>query len=1127
MTYVDSRFPPLLLCCLLLVGCAVAADLDEHGLIVAEDMLIDEALTGALPTGDKKPDKEVADLEVAEEEPAEPEKEEVKEEAPEPLILETVPEAKDPEKTVGDLAVEGLTAQVEPEPVEKAEPSDGVREPDLEIEEILAVEEPVGAPAEEATAEERPKESVEDLAAEILGAEAPAEEKGLPVPEVKAEDRGLDAVVEEVLALEQPEPAAAEPAEEVVLEEKPPAVVEVAEEAEPGIKEPAAVVDEVLVVEEPTLEEPALEPAEAPAPAEAAEEVAEEPMTPEGLDDAVAGAVEQVAEVAVEKPAAAPVAEPVQEKPAAVPPTSAARAVAVQEPLSPDVRTMLDREALRRQAYEMHARDALKGAEEMLRARRYQEAARLFEEVRNVLDQVGPRPENARDRKSAERGLGESFYRWATDLKKQQDFDRAEQIAQRAYTWGHPKASKLIEMIRKEREGPAEEKPEEPERRWEQEQYKTKEKEIADALRKARDHFLVGEYKEAESMAEVVLSLDPHSTEAIRWMQKVTQKGYDVATMELEATRQAMMRDLRDTWNRRDYAKDVDTKRPEQTAAPRKKDGRESERVRILNKMKSIKIPEIDFRQANIHDVISFLTRASRDHDVAQEGDDTVGVNIILNLQAGGAPAAAPTTTDPFAEPLEGGGFESGMAGLRNITFNARGISLFEALRLVTQISNLKYRIEGSVVMIVPFNAPEGEILVRMYDVLPTVEEKISEVRAQLSTGRLRDTAGFGETLEAAPMEGQGADWKEALEQMGVKWPAGSSIRYVGAMGKIVVANTAANLTIFEQILEMLNVVPSQIEIEAKFVEVNQLDLDSLGFEWLLTDDWEIATKKNQGHLPVASRERLIAEEDSADGGFTKGNRFLSQGVFGATTAEAVSDGVLTFASVLTNPELSLIIHALQQKGSADLLSAPKVTTQSGAEATIKVVTEYIYPTDFEVTPVTAELEGGGSQIIGGVVEPSGFETREVGVLLTVRPEVSPEGQMINLTMTPEVVAEPEWHNYGTTYTDPNGNVQQLSMEQPFFHTRTISTSIAIYNEATVVMGGMITELRNAVDDKIPFLGDIPIIGRLFRSKYEVSEKRNLLIFVTARLVDPAGRSLKKSEQAGLTEKLLGEVVPE
>jgi general secretion pathway protein D len=117
------------------------------------------------------------------------------------------------------------------------------------------------------------------------------------------------------------------------------------------------------------------------------------------------------------------------------------------------------------------------------------------------------------------------------------------------------------------------------------------------------------------------------------------------------------------------------------------------------------------------------------------------------------------------------------------------------------------------------------------------------------------------------------------------------------------------------------------------------------------------------------------------------------------------------------------------------------------------------------------------------------------------------------------VVSEPTWKNYGSRFIDPvSGNVIELPMEQPFFSVRSVSTGISIYNGATVVLGGMITEVRNAVDDKIPVLGDIPVLGRLFRSRYDQSEKRNLLIFVTARLVDPAGRSLKTQESSGSAE---------
>ena len=87
-------------------------------------------------------------------------------------------------------------------------------------------------------------------------------------------------------------------------------------------------------------------------------------------------------------------------------------------------------------------------------------------------------------------------------------------------------------------------------------------------------------------------------------------------------------------------------------------------------------------------------------------------------------------------------------------------------------------------------------------------------------------------------------------------------------------------------------------------------------------------------------------------------------------------------------------------------------------------------------------------------------------------------------------------------------------MNQPFFHVRSIDSKVSITPGATVVMGGLITESRKAMDDKIPFLGDLPYVGRLFRSHAEKTIKRNLLIFVTGRLITPAGRELSMGQEA-------------
>jgi len=200
------------------------------------------------------------------------------------------------------------------------------------------------------------------------------------------------------------------------------------------------------------------------------------------------------------------------------------------------------------------------------------------------------------------------------------------------------------------------------------------------------------------------------------------------------------------------------------------------------------------------------------------------------------------------------------------------------------------------------------------------------------------------------------------------------------------------------------------------------------------------------------------------------------------------------------------------------------VVTKAGQEATIKVVTEYIYPTTFTIKTPSVSSTGTGSVSanLTPAVEPGGFQMREVGVILQVVPEVSADGQMINLAMSPQVVSEPFWKDYGfdDNSTSPPTH---LAMPQPFFPVRSVKTSVSIYNGATVVMGGMITESRMASNDKVPFLGEIPFIGQLFRSKTEQTQKRNLLIFVTARLVDPAGRSVKTQSDAILRPKQASE----
>jgi general secretion pathway protein D len=235
------------------------------------------------------------------------------------------------------------------------------------------------------------------------------------------------------------------------------------------------------------------------------------------------------------------------------------------------------------------------------------------------------------------------------------------------------------------------------------------------------------------------------------------------------------------------------------------------------------------------------------------------------------------------------------------------------------------------------------------------------------------------------------------------------------------------------------------------------------------------------------------------------------------------------------------VIRALNQKKGIDLLSAPKITTKSGQRAVIEIVREFRYPTQF-TEPKVPDIQGRGSSNsttttialpVVGPSTPSNFETRNTGVTLEVEPVVGPDGITIDLNLVPQVVEFEGFINYGSPISTVNpallgflgvptsilGTANQSIVltenviNQPIFSTRKVTTSVSVWDGQTVVLGGLMREDVQKVEDRTPIIGDIPFVGRLFRSNVDQHIKRNLIIFVTARLVNPAGQPVNQVEE--------------
>ena len=130
--------------------------------------------------------------------------------------------------------------------------------------------------------------------------------------------------------------------------------------------------------------------------------------------------------------------------------------------------------------------------------------------------------------------------------------------------------------------------------------------------------------------------------------------------------------------------------------------------------------------------------------------------------------------------------------------------------------------------------------------------------------------------------------------------------------------------------------------------------------------------------------------------------------------------------------------------------------------------------------------------------------------------EVTPtveDNDNISLLLQPRVTEFEGFVEYGGPSVAISGDLTATvpsGFYQPIFSTRSVKTEVTIYDGATVVIGGLTREEIKTVDDKVPLLGSIPYLGRLFRSEGETTRKRNLLIFVTANLIGPGGGPIKQ-----------------
>jgi general secretion pathway protein D len=678
--------------------------------------------------------------------------------------------------------------------------------------------------------------------------------------------------------------------------------------------------------------------------------------------------------------------------------------------------------------------------------------------------------------------------------------------------------------------------------------------EVRRKLYTAEGAFNLGKFDEAHRVYEDVLRLDPYNKAARRGMEQVAQARADYYRAAYDQTRAQLLADVDKAWEL-----SVPPIITGEIDLGNQETGITGGSTYILNKLKNIIIPMIDFEDTSVEEAIDFLRLRSIELDVSELDPNKKGINFVIRKPRGGAGGDAGLDADAAA----GLGAAPDPGSLRIRELRLRNVPLAEALKYITEQTRLRYKVDDFAVTLVPGTETDEDLFTRNFRVPPNLLSLLGGGAPGADEGGGDDPfapgAGAGGTRTLTPRRSE----TELLKDNGVTFPEGASAKFFAGSSTLNVRNTPTNLDLVEQIVgTLVEQTPKQVKISTKFVEISQENTDELGFDWIVSPFGLSANQVFLGGGTVGSGQARTNADfigtvagvnlpgvpaatgtevtDIVTGGTRSGDGAINRNSIDAVlnnpnrTAQRASaaPGIAALTGLFSDGQVQLIMRGLAQKKGTDLMTAPSITARSGEKALIEIIREFIYPTEYEPPELPNSIGGGVGDGGGGLgggggggifpvtpATPTSFETRNTGVTLEIEPTIGSNDMVIDLRFAPDIVEFEGFVNYGSPIQSPAtdflGNpttvtITENRIEMPVFSSRRVTTALTIFDGYTVAVGGLMREDVQTVEDKVPILGDIPIVGRLFQTKAENRIKSNLIIFVTAQIIDATGRPLRE-----------------
>ncbi|EPH8637727.1 type IV pilus secretin PilQ [Neisseria gonorrhoeae] len=387
------------------------------------------------------------------------------------------------------------------------------------------------------------------------------------------------------------------------------------------------------------------------------------------------------------------------------------------------------------------------------------------------------------------------------------------------------------------------------------------------------------------------------------------------------------------------------------------------------------------------------------------------------------------------------------------MTLSLKDVPWDQALDLVMQARNLDMRQQGNIVNI----APRDELLAKDKAFLQA-EKDIADLGALYSQNfqlKYKNVEEFRSILRL--------DNADTTGNRNTLVSGRGSVLIDPATNTLIVTDTRSVIEKFRKLIDELDVPAQQVMIEARIVEAADGFSRDLGVKFGATGRKKLKNETSTFGWGVNS-------------GFGGGDKWEAQTKINLPVAAAANS--ISLVRAISSGALNLELSASESLSKTKTLANPRVLTQNRKEAKI----ESGYEIPFTVTTAS----GGGNS--------TNTELKKAVLGLTVTPNITPDGQII---MTVKI-------NKDSPAQCASGNNTILCIS-----TKSLNTQAMVENGGTLIVGGIYEENNGNTLTKVPLLGDIPVIGNLFKTRGKKTDRRELLIFITPRIIDTAGNSLR------------------